>query len=78
MTSLDAVVDQARKDFEDKYSLLNLSTPDGITYSDERTLLLWVAYRDGYIQATARFQQTFSGHVYVKNEEYSALIANQK
>lgn len=77
MTSLDAVVSQARKDFEAKHHSLDLRSADGVTYDNGRTLLLWAAYRDGYIQATSRFQETFAGHVYVKDEEYARLIANQ-
>lgn len=77
MTSLDLVVAQARQDFEAKHNSLDLRSADGITYDNGRTLLLWAAYRDGYIQATARFQASFIGHVYVKDEEYARLVAGQ-
>lgn len=77
MTSLDSVVIAARRAFEAKHNSLDLRSADGITYDNGRTLLLWAAFRDGYIQATASFQETFIGHVYVKDEEYARLVANQ-
>lgn len=77
MTSLDAIVNAARKDFEVKFASLDLTSADGVTYNSATTMQVWVGYRAGYVQATSDFQATFVGHVYIKDEEYARLIAGQ-
>lgn len=77
MTSLDMLVNQARKDFEEKFASMDLASGDGVTYNNATTMQMWVGYRAGYIRAATDFQAMFAGHVYIKDAEYAALIANQ-
>ena len=78
MSSLDSVKMAARQEFELQFIKQDMTrTPDGQYYVDGFTENMWTAYCAGYVRATSRFQATFVGHVYVKDEEFAALVAGQ-
>lgn len=81
VSSLEHLIQAARLRFEIEPGFvdqLNFSWDvKSQEYFDPHTQSFWVGFKAGYVRASAEYQKTFAGHVYITTAEYASLIGNQ-